>query len=144
MAQSKSRIWSQLIAAYGLNAACAWLIIVADECTSVLDVACGAGRWPYFWVPFLVALVIGCPALIVVAAAALMRARLTSALYFVGAPIATFVLYNNYLQYVVDAFDVFRTLLVFNLAWFPVAIMLVVLEAWLKKKIGKRPADASA
>jgi len=94
--------------------------------------------------PFLVALVIGCPALLAVAAAALMRARLTSALYFVGAPVATFVLYNNYLQYVVDAFDVFRSLLVFNLAWLPVAVMLAVLEAWLKKKIGTRRANAGA
>ena len=144
MAKSKSRIWSQLIAAYALNAAFTWLIIFIHDCTNAIGIVCVGSRWPYVWTPFLVALVIGCPALLALTAAALMRARLTSALYFIGAPIATFLLYDNYLRYVIDDFGVFRALLEFNLACFPVAIMLVVLEAWLKKKIGERQTKAGA
>ena len=145
MPQSKSGIWLQLIAAYALNATCAWAIFVDAECKDPLNIiGCVAIRWPMLWSPFLVALCVGWPALLGLTAAAFMRARLTSALYFGSALFWMFLVYEGYLPYTLeDAADACLVLLGLNLVWLPISIILAVVEAWLKKKIGKRPAGAA-
>lgn len=114
-----------------------------DSCVDVRNVGCIASDWRYLWLPFLTALVIGWPALLGLTAAAIMRARVTSALYFAGALFLTLRAYDDYLSYVYEELDAFYLLFVLNLVWLPVLIALAALEAWLKKNIRKGPANAA-
>lgn len=68
-----------------------------------------------------------------------MRAGLTGALYFAVAVFWMFLVLRSPFE---DAANACLVLLGLNLVWLPVSIILAVLEAWLEKQIGKRPANA--
>jgi hypothetical protein len=142
MTQPTLKVCLQLIAAYALNAAYAWVIMVAAERKDALDIGYVASRWSMLWEPFLGALCVGWPAFLGLTAAAFMRAHLTSALYFAGALLWMFLLYDDALHFR-DAAEAFLVVFGLNLAWFPVLAVLGALEAWLKKQLGERPASAA-